>query len=483
MQIPPLSSAPAPAATPRATLPSPADGLGAAVPGRLPSRREVLDRLLTPQDRAQEFYVRWSTPVGGRLLAPPAVAADGRLATVNDEGLVILGPEGEVHTRIPGAFRLFSPPVFTPDGGVLVAGSQGLCSYDRAGQLRWSHDLGDMPTSPAVDAHGRVYAAAQGGVLHSFEPDGTPRWSHDLAPQLREVYRDDRKRWAETLRQDLRKPDLDPGFRQSLVKMLAEAEAQIAASDAGYTGPPKIAGGPGLGPDGSVCVFTEVGPLFRFHPEGRLEREERLPTWLQAGGVAFTPGGGVLGVGGNSTLLALTPDGSLDFEYGGFVEQRLDRLSPEKAAEARRSGNTGASTVPRLSPDGGTIYFGGMDGKVRAIDRAGHKLWTRELAGSADVAVAADGTVYGVSPQGLTAFSPEGRVLWSYETQSKTCHVAVSGSDVILTTYSGTVFALDADHYRRMAEVALSAPTPAEPTRIEVADGWVTIGGVHLPQR
>lgn len=483
VQIQPLNPTPGPAPAPRPVPTGPVDAVGPAAPGRLPTRQDVLNRLLTPQDHSQEFYVRWSTPIGGRLLAPPAVAADGRSASVNDQGLVVLGPEGEVRTRIPGAFRLFSPPVFTPDGGLLAASPQGLSCYDGAGSLRWSRDLGDMPTSPAVDAQGRVYAAAQGGVLHSFEADGTPRWSHDLTPQLREVYREDRQRWAETLRQDLQKPDLDPGFRQSLVKMLAEAEAQIAAPDAGYTGTPKIAGGPSLAPDGSVYVFTEVGPLFRFHPDGRLERQEDLPTWLQAQGVAFTPDGGVLGVAGNSTLLALTPDGSLDFEYGGFVEQRLDRLPPEKAAEARRSGNTGASTVPRLSPDGAAIYFGGMDGKLRAIDRAGNKLWTRELAGSADVAVAADGTVYGVSPKGLTALSPEGRVLWSYETQSKYCHVAVSGSDVLLTTYSGTVYALDADHYRRMAEASFHAPTPAEPTRIEVADGWVTIGGVRLPQR
>lgn len=484
MQISPLTPASTAAPALRSLPAGSPDTVGPAVPGRLPSRQDILNRVLTPTERSQEFYVRWETPVGGRLLAAPAVSSEGALAMVNDAGLVVLGPEGDVRQRIPGAFRIFSTPVFTQDGGVLVAGLEGLACYDPAGTLRWSREVGEMPTAPAVDANGSVYAAGKDGVLHSFDQDGAPRWSHDLTPQLREVYRDDRKRWAETLRQDLKKPDLDPGFRQSLERMLGEAEAQIAAPDAGYTGPPKISGGPSVGPDGSVYVFTEVGPLFRFHPDGRLEREERLPTWLQGGGVGFTPEGGVLGVGGNSILMAALPDGSLDFEYSGFAEERLDRLPADRAAELRRAGNTGASTVPRLSPDGKAIYFGGMDGKVRALDRSGNKLWTRDLSTSAEVAVGSDGTVYGVSAKGLTAFSPEGRPLWSYETRSKYCHVAVSGQDVLLTTYGGNVFALDAGHYRRMAEVALQAPGPSpEPTRIDVGDGWVTIGGVRLPQR
>lgn len=483
VRVSPLTSAPAAAPALRSATSVAPDAVGSAVPARLPTREDLLRRVLSPEERSQDFHVRWETPVGGRLLAPPAVSPQGALATVNDDGLAILGPEGEVRVRVAGIFDLFSTPVFTKDGGVLVASPKRLSCYDGTGGLRWSQDVQLTHNAPAVDADGHVYAAGKDGVLHSFEADGRPRWSHDLTPQVREVYRDNRRDWAEKLRQDLQKPDLDPEFRKSVEKWLREAEAQIAAPDAGYQGPPKIDGGPSLGPDGSVYVFTEVGPLYRFHPDGRLEREERLPTWLQARGVGFTPEGGVLGVGGNSVLMALRPDGSLDFEYSGFAEERLDRLPPEKQKELRIAGNMGASTVPRLSPDGKAIYFAGMDGKVRAIDRSGNKLWTRPLDSYADVAVGSDGTVYGVSTKGLSAFSPGGRVLWSYETRAKHCHVAVNGQDVILTTYDGKVFALDSQHYRRMAEVALNNPAPADPVRIQVGDGWVTIGGVRLPQR
>jgi outer membrane protein assembly factor BamB len=270
--------------------------------------------------------------------------------------------------------------VFTADGSVLVTSGQGLQCFDSQAALKWSQDIGDVPTPPAVDDQGRIYAASPNGVLRSFEADGTPRWSYDLTPRLREVWRDERRAWAQQLREDLKKPDLRPDFRKELEGFLKEAEAQIAAPDAGYTGTPKITGGPSVAPDGSVYCFTEVGPLFKIGSDGQLVHEIRLPgQWLQARGVGFTPEGGVLAVTSRSSLLALRPDDRLDFEYAGFEEKRLDQLTPEQVAEVKQHGNTGAWSRPRLSPDGTRIYFGGRDGKIRAVDRNGQKLWTKAM--------------------------------------------------------------------------------------------------------
>jgi outer membrane protein assembly factor BamB len=92
-----------------------------------------------------------------------------------------------------------------------------------------------------------------------------------------------------------------------------------------------------------------------------------------------------------------------------------------------------------------------------------------------------DGTLYCANSRGLTALSPEGVSLWRYETRDKYCHAALNGEKVVLSTYSGEVYCLDAGDLSRRARQAIDSPAP--PVQIEVANGFVTVGGVRLKQR
>ncbi len=449
------------------------------------TRQEMMRKLLQGDQPVQDLRVDWQQKVGGRLLASPGVGPDGSLAFVNDDRLVVLRPDGTEQMSIPQGegdwFNIFRAPVVHP-GGVVAAGKSGLSSFRPDGTLRWHQDIGEVKTRPAVAGDGTVFAAA-GDAMHAFSPDGENLWSTSLRPELLEVYRQERTAWADGLERDL--------ARNSEVfgPMLASARQELAAPDFGHKLEVKFEGGPNLGPDGKLYCFTQVGPLFCLDQQtGAIEwLNPDKRNYLAEGGLTPAPDGELIGVTGNSLLRVLGPQGEVRFDYGSFVEQRLDRMSDQEADQARRSGNMGGSGLPALSPDAQTIYWAGRDGKLRAVDRQGNKRFTVEVpsrdgyAGEMDVTVGRDGTLYCANSKGLTALSPQGEQLWRYDTNEKYCYTALSGDKAILSTYSGEVFSLDCGELNRKAARVLDAPEPTP--SIAVANGWVTIGGVRVKQR
>ena len=68
---------------------------------------------------------------------------------------------------------------------------------------------------------------------------------------------------------------------------------------------------------------------------------------------------------------------------------------------------------------GGTIYVGGVDGKLRAFDASGTELWSHDTGGiiGSSPSIGSDGTVYvGSYDGGLDAVSASGAFQWSYTT-------------------------------------------------------------------
>lgn len=454
------------------------------------TRQELVRKLFNGSEPVQELRVDWQAKPGGRLLTRAGVGPDGSLAFVNDDRLVVLRPDGsEKSSQAQGerdVFNIFLAPV-VHSGGVLAAGKLGLTSFDATGAERWHHPIGEMKTRPAVAADGTVFAAA-GDEMHAFDAAGKKLWSTSLRPQLVELYRRDREEWAEGLRADLLDPD-KAEKKEVLESLLAGAEKELRDPNFGKDVQVVFEGGPSLGPDGRVYCFTQVGPLFCLDSgSGQVEWMQKDPrTYLAEDGVAFTPAGDLLGVTGNSLLQVIAPDGKVRYEYGAWLEKRLDQATPEEANEARRSGNMASCGLPALSPDGQAIYWAGRDGKVRAVDLEGNKLWTAEVphrdgyAGEMDVSVGRDGLLYCANSKGLSALSPEGELLWRYETNDKYAYATLSEDKVILNTYSGEVFCLDCASLSDRARSALNASEPA--SRIAVANGWVTVGGVRVKQK
>lgn len=454
------------------------------------TRQELVRKLLNGTEAVQELRVDWQANPGGRLLSRAGVGPDGSLAFINDDRLVVLGKDGSEKVSLAqgerDSFNIFRAPVLHP-GGVLVAGTLGLTSFDSRGAELWHHPIGEMRTRPALSADGTVFAAA-GEHMHAFDAAGQKLWSTSLRPHLVELYRRDREDWAEALRADLLDPD-KADRKEVFESLLASAENQLRDPDFGKEINVEFEGGPSLGPDGRVYCFTRVGPLFCLDPRsGQVEWMQKDPrTYLAEDGVAFTPAGDLVGVTGNSLLQVIATDGKVRFEYGSWIEKRLDQATPEEADEARRSGNMASCGLPALSPDGKAIYWAGRDGKVRAVDLEGNKLWTAEVphrdgyAGEMDVSVGRDGLLYCANSKGLSALSPQGELLWRYETNDKYAYATLSEDKVILNTYSGEVFCLDCGSLSERARSALNASEPA--SRIAVANGWVTVGGVRVKQK
>ena len=448
-------------------------------------RKEAADEFLGSLVRGdfQELMTVWKTNVGGRILEPPGVAPDGSLAFLNDEGLVVLDPNGEEKSRINTRADLFTTPKFLKDGRVAVVSQTGLKVFKGA-QLDWEQPVGNIHTSPEIDDNGNIYVATRDRRVFCFEPDGKKVWERDLSPELLARIRHDRESDLRHDRYRLERGEVTESFRPQLEKMAQRREHDLKDPEYGSESLTEIQGGPSLGPDGRTYVFTQSGPIFALDEQGTLAWQGH--NQMSGREVNFTPEGELLTLTSFSHIKLLDEDGRTEWLYGGFTEERLDKLSPEASQKARRAGNVGAATVPEASPDGRQFYFSGLDGKLRAVSNKGEKLWSLELQregshSSPDVEVGDDGTVYAVGPRGVDAVSPEGKKLWQFRVKDKYVHLALVGEKVCLATYGGNVYLLDNEELARKQKLYESGAGEAETgATIEFDDGYLTVGDFGL---
>ncbi len=467
--------------------------------GRLPAGRSTLHRPATSAREQkidadqflgslmnadfQDLMTVWKTPIGGRIMEPPDVAPDGSLAFVNDEGLVVLNPQGQIKHRVSTSVDIFTSPRFLKDGRVAVVDRHGLKVF-KGDQLDWARPVGDIHTNPDIDDEGNLYVATRDRRVFCFDPQGEKKWERDLSPELLKRVRHQRSSSLRRDRYRLARGEVSESFRPQLEMMADKREQDLKDPNYGSDGLTEIQGGPNLGPDGRAYVFTEVGPLIALDPQGEVAWSGHDD--LDGREVNFTPDGQLLTLTSFSHMKLIDDQGRTEWVYGGFTEERLDQLSSEQAKEARRAGNFGASTVPESSPDGQQLYFSGLDGKLRAVSRDGKKLWSLQLQdegthSSPDVEVGRDGTVYAVGPLGVDAVSPEGKKLWQFRVKDKHAHLALVGDRVCLATYNGNVYLLDNEEIaRKLALYESGAGAGADETTIEFEDGYLTIGDFEL---
>jgi len=416
-----------------------------AVVGTTPTSSEVSQAAIRELFRSQgpsEGHVLWRAKVDEGTKAPAAVGSDGALYVVTDRGVTSLNKDGSQRwkTALKGLQGCASP-VFTPDGNILVTGGYkcpGLNALGPGGNILWQRPLGTAQVPPVFAPDGSIYFGDYDGIVYHLDASGNETWRHDVGSHVN--------------------------------------------------------GEIGVGQDGTVYAIGDPGLLHAIDKDGKPRwtkfKDRAMGDSVQTGaGVRVTPEGELLMVNWNSHLRCMGPNGKTRWQYGAFTEKRLDEIPRKDRRDAVQAGNTGMGSTPVLSPDGKTIYVGGMDGRLHAVDREGHKQWVAEVGddmGDHSVQVAADGTIYTVSEHegSVHAVSPEGQILWAYKADKPQnyAYIATSGDEVYLTMHNGDVFALSSKALQQRVEEASRNPD-APPPKLVVGEGHIIINGIKVPKR
>ncbi len=152
--------------------------------------------------------------------------------------------------------------------------------------------------------------------------------------------------------------------------------------------------------------------------------------------------------GTNYASTAIGPDGTL---YMGGSDGKVYAVNPD--GTVKWSCTTGGSMygTPSVAADG-TIYMGSSDGKLYAVNPDGTLKWSYTTGGKiqASTAIASDGTIYfGSWDKSIYAINPDGTKKWSYATTGRITYntpaIGTDGTMYFTATRSGMLYAFNPD--------------------------------------
>jgi outer membrane protein assembly factor BamB len=270
---------------------------------------------------------------------PEAVTVDWRLPDVNT---------GD-HTAAKAS------PVRAPTGDVVVPGDTGeLRAVTPAGEVRWTTETDadgrGIHGTPAI-ANGAVYVGAYDGALYAFDlATGERYWRAPLGGAI----------------------GSSPGYHDGTVYIAVEfhpPDGAMFGVDA-VTGEVEWRGDrPTDHPHSTCAIDREAGRLVVGSNDGSLY------AWTYPGlefAWAFDTGGAIKGP-------VATYDGSAFF---GSWDERIYRVGLDDGAE-EWTYHTGGLVMsgPSIEPSTGTLYAGGHDSRLYALDLAGEERWTFDTGG------------------------------------------------------------------------------------------------------
>lgn len=284
-----------------------------------------------------------------------------------------------------------SPPALGRDGTVYFGSTDRLIyALTPEGTQKWTYPTGGLidTASAAVGEDGTVYIGSNDGNLYALNADGTLKWAHTfgiLAPVSN----------SPALAADgtiyVKAGD---GYLYALAPTNGATKWRFNVNA------PTSYASPSIAPDGTIYQGSDDGRLYALNPDGTSKwiftgdnDIYTVPAIDAAGNLYFS----VLNTG---KLFSIAPNGTQRWTYTGA--------------------GIGSSSSPVLSPDGGTVYFGGYDRKLHAVNTAnGSARWAYTLGDevrASSPAVDSAGVIYiGAYDFRLYAVNSDGTLKRTYD--------------------------------------------------------------------
>jgi outer membrane protein assembly factor BamB len=338
----------------------------------------------------------------------------------------VSGAPGDLRWQMRLGSCILGAPTLATNGDLLVGTSDGLLySITAEGSNRWSFSTGiNISGSPVVAEDGTIYFGSD--KLCALNPDGSKRWEFVLETYSSwNVYAEDPVIGPDGVLYVMRPfaPDgerrlyaINPdGTLRWKLNGRFQGECVVGADGAVY-GPSQYAGG-----------FTCV------NPDGIVRWSLDLNVYVLAPAALAADG---------TVLVAVN-----DSNFRGAVQA----LTPAGVPMWRFEGVSRAASSPIVGP-GGEVYYGFDDGRVVALDAAGHLQWDYTMPGtnavyriSATPALAGDGTLYFAGEHYLHALNAAGQLLWRFDAGTNSLDAPLIGPDgtVYCGDTAGTLFAVE----------------------------------------
>lgn len=370
--------------------------------------------------RSKEETAASSKPAAKAVKTPSPLSKKPQPESAPTQRPVINGPRA---ARLKWVFRtegrIYAAPAVGPDGTIYVASHDGhLYAVGQGGRQLWAFDaMGKIWSSPAIAADGTIYFGSDADKLFALSKSGTVKWVFSTEMPLEKGQKKLDSRW-----------DVDTA--------------------------------PAIAADGTVYFGCHYY-LYALRPSG--EVRWRFQAGLGRVKIFSSP---VVGKTGNI--------------FFGTQGKRLFALNPNGEAIWNIETEADNDSTPAVGPNG-IVYFGSDDGKLRAVrETSGDVIWQTSLETPirADLTVsngvviastygskpyiaafdatngtekwrfsiaAGDGAFYGIQSGALVdgegfvyfggrdhfvyCLSPEGKLVWKYETGDQVDSNPVLGQD------------------------------------------------------
>ncbi|MSU22899.1 MAG: hypothetical protein EXS32_03650 [Opitutus sp.] len=316
---------------------------------------------------------------------------------------------------------LTGAPAVAPDGTIYIGSTdRSLYAFSPGGTPLWSYPTGGLidTCSPAIGADGTIYFGSNDGKLYALAPDGvTLRWSHTFpsagvsnSPTLATdgtIY----VKPSDGLLYALNPADGTTKWTRDVKGLLSYGSAAVA-------------------PDGTIYQGSEDKNLYAINPaDGTVKWRFLADNDIYTAPAIDAAGNIYFSVLNSGKLYSVTPAGTPRWTYSGAA--------------------LGSSSSPCLSADGSTVYYGGYDRKLHAIDSAtGAVRWTYLLGDevrASSPAVDANGVIYiGCYDFKLYAINPDGTLkrTWATGNWIRSCP-ALSGTSLYVGSNDNKLYAFD----------------------------------------
>lgn len=292
----------------------------------------------------------------------------------------------------------------------------------------WQYVADDeLPASPAIAPDGTIYLLSSFGFLHAVNPDGSRKWRANLTG-------------FSVSGGVAVGPDGTIHAVDDFGYVYALNPANGARKWRFDTGEASISTAPAIGADGTVYVKSDDGKLHALAPaDGARQWQFAVPGDTYSSPVIAADGTIYLGSGDDSALFAINPDGTLKWRaalgstiyaspalgadgtiYLGNYDGRFFAFRPDGTERWRFDTNSPLSGSAVIDARG-VVYFGSYDKKLYALDAAtGAKRWeyaTGDIIRSTTPLLADDGTIFIGGDDGLVhALNPDGTLRRTYAT-------------------------------------------------------------------